>query len=71
MYLADPLELMESRIERMCDEIEEGKCPICKKEIDHDLIPIGPAPDSQVMCYDCLPDSAKKAYDKFDKKINE
>ena|GEM_PF-3676535 len=43
----------------------KSTCPFCGKEIDYSLIQVTTHPDSEYCCYDCLPDDAKKAYDKF------
>ena len=41
------------------------KCPDCGNECQYSLIPVSPHPDSDFICYDCLPDEVKKAYDRF------
>jgi len=41
-------------------------CPGCKKEIEYDLIPVSADPYSDFICYDCLPDGLKEAWDEFE-----
>ena len=38
-------------------------CPGCEKE--DDLIPVSVDPDCDFVCYDCLSDDLKKAWDEF------
>jgi len=40
-------------------------CPGCEKEFSCDLIPVSADPYSDFICYDCLPDGLKKAWDEF------
>lgn len=54
--IPDPIELMESRIERLCDEYEEGVCMGCKKQVDYELICIGPMGDGPALCAECCPE---------------
>lgn len=52
MYMLDPLELMERRIERLCSEyIDEFTCMQCKKQVDYELICM--TPDGPALCEDC------------------
>ncbi len=53
MYIPDPIELMESRIERMIAEYEEGVCMQCKKKVDHELICMSPMGDGPAVCEKC------------------
>lgn len=77
MYIPDPIERMESRIEDMADDVFGGlpigqaRCPGCKKVMsDNDLITVSPAPDSPVCCYDCLSPEDQLAYDDFCNKMD-
>jgi hypothetical protein len=45
--------------------MSDWECPFCKTTVDYSLIPVSRHPDSEACCYDCLPDDAQKAYDKF------
>lgn len=51
MEIPDPLELIESRIDRLASEYEEGKCMNCGKIVAYELVCA--APDGPAMCYDC------------------
>ena len=77
MYIPDPIEQMEARQERLAHEwgqcqkgVPEGsfRCPYCSNVHSYEPIQSGPNPDSPAMCYDCLPEDLKKAYDDFQSK---
>ncbi len=54
MYIPDPIELMESRIERLVDEyIDEYTCMGCKKKVDYALICLSPIGDGPELCAEC------------------
>lgn len=74
-YIPDPIELMEDRMDRLIHQWEaaqEGvppgsfRCPYCSQVYEGEPISLNGNPDSPVMCYNCLPDDVKAAYDKFD-----
>ena len=53
-YIPDPIELMESRIERLSAEfIDENTCMGCKKEVDYDLYCMSPTGDGPALCAEC------------------
>lgn len=53
-YIPDPIELMESRIERLSESYIEGHCMICGKDVGEDnLLPYTAAPDSPAACSSC------------------
>lgn len=75
MMIPDPIELMEARQDRLIHEWElaqndvpEGhfRCPYCKNVFDYEPIDVSAAPDSPVMCRDCLPEDVRKRYDEWD-----
>ena len=47
------------------NHMQTEKCPCCKKQIEYGLIQVSRDPQSEGVCYDCLPDDVQKAYDKF------
>lgn len=53
-YIPDPVEIMESNIERMIGEYVEGHCMACDKKVDYELLPVSGAPDAPVVCFECL-----------------
>jgi len=54
MYIKDPIELMEDRIERLMDEyIDEYTCMQCKKKVDYDLFCMSPMGDGPAVCQEC------------------
>lgn len=57
MYIPDPVEMMESRIESQIDLIDaDGNypCPCCGKKVPvEDLVPFSSNPDATGMCLDC------------------
>ena len=75
MYVPDPIELMESRIEDLAFEWEAAqqdvpagsfRCPYCKEVRNYEPIQVSPSPYSAACCYECLPDDLKAAYDEFE-----
>jgi len=65
-YIPDPIEIMESRIDKMSDSYNEGHCMDCGKNVGEDnLIQATPDPCSPAVCFDCLPEDFQKAYNKF------
>lgn len=53
-YIPDPIELLDSRIERLMDEyIDENTCMQCKKKVDYDLICMSPVGDGPALCAEC------------------
>lgn len=74
MYIPDPIERMEARIDDLAfewDVTQKGvpagsfRCPYCKNIFDYEPIQATSSPDSPAMCYDCLPEDTKRAYDEF------
>lgn len=62
-YIPDPIELMESRIERNIEEYVEGHCMNCGDEVDYELIPVSASPDAPVVCLNCLsPEDRESIY---------
>ena len=52
-YIPDPIEIMESNIEKMGDEYKEGFCMMCGKEIDYEPYPVSARPDAPAGCAEC------------------
>ena len=53
-YIPDPIELMESRIERLMDEyVDEHTCMNCKKKVDYELYCMSPTGDGACVCAEC------------------
>ena len=65
MYIPDPTEILDMQMEDVMDRYEEGCCMECGKKVDYELISVSPHPAAPVVCYECLPPEAQKAYDKF------
>lgn len=64
-YIPDPIELMESRIERMMDKfVDENTCMECGKKYDYEMICVSPIGDGPAVCVECL------GFDPFE-KIND
>ncbi len=68
--IPDPIDLVESRIERMVDEQAAALdgcfiCPGCKKVFECEPIATSAAPDAAISCYECLGPELQDAYDKF------
>lgn len=70
--IPDPIEIMRSRQDELAyawnvaqKDVPQGsfRCPYCNNVHSYEPIQSGPSPDSATMCYDCLPDDLKKAYD--------
>lgn len=80
MYIPDPIELMQVRVESLCErweraqqDVPEGsyRCPYCCEIFDYEPISVSAAPDAAVCCYDCLPADARAAYDAFETRLEE
>ncbi len=53
-YIPDPIEQMESRIDRMADEYVEGQCMLCGDNVgEANLLPYNANPDSPAACEKC------------------
>ena len=53
-YIPDPIEIMESNIERMIvNYIDEYTCMACKKKVDYDLYCMSPIGDGPCVCAEC------------------
>lgn len=64
MYIPDPIEIMESQIERAIDrmyEVGEGCCMECGKKVDYDLIPRSSHPAAWAVCHECINEGDKNA----------
>jgi hypothetical protein len=73
--IPDPIELMEMRMDRLAEEFEADqkdvpkgsfRCPYCREIREGEPIQANSGPDAPIVCYECLPDDLKAAYDKFD-----
>jgi len=54
MYIPDPIELLDARIERYTDEfIDEYTCMECRKKVDYDLYCMSPLGDGPAVCAEC------------------
>jgi len=54
MYIPDPTELLESRMENLMDRyIDEYTCMGCHKKVDYELICNSPIGDGPALCVDC------------------
>ena len=53
MYIPDPLELMEARIDRLADEYVEGVCMNCGKEFNYEPYCMSPLGDGPAVCAEC------------------
>lgn len=72
MRIPDPIEVMNHNIESLSwqwdvAQLDDGNnwCPYCGNAFTYEPISVDASPDSPVMCYDCLPDDTKRAYDEF------
>jgi len=67
MYIPDPIEQMEARIERNIDNYVEGCCMMCGKNVgEENLILPTPDPSSPAVCFDCLPPRTKEAIERYE-----
>jgi len=75
--IPDHVELMEARQESLAWEWNQSqvgvpngqyRCPYCSCLFSYEPIAVSAAPDSPVMCYECLPTDVKQAYDEFEKR---
>lgn len=67
--IPDPIELMESRIERWQDKyVDEYTCMTCGKKVDYELICMNPIGDGPAVCVDCAGEGYKKFMDSIEKK---
>ena len=56
MRIPDPIELLESRQERLMDEyVDEYTCMGCGKKVDYDLVCPSPIGDGPALCNECYP----------------
>ncbi len=54
IYIPDPIELLESRIEKHMDNfIDEYTCMGCGKKVDYTLICLSPIGDGPALCVEC------------------
>lgn len=52
-YIPDPMEIMDARIERMCDEFDGVHCMSCGK-VTENFVPAYNAPDAPAVCEECV-----------------
>lgn len=54
-YIPDPVELMESRINRIEDKfIDEFTCMECGNRYDYEMTCVSPLGDGPIVCNECL-----------------
>ena len=62
MSIHDPIEIMDSKIERLTDDfVNENTCMQCKKTYDYEMICPDPMGMGPAICVECL------GFDPFDK----
>ncbi len=80
MCLPDPVELLEARQDRLASEWEEAqegvpegsfRCPYCRQVFDYEPIQASGAPDSPMMCFECLPEHVKSMFNEFISWVEE
>ena len=59
MYIPDPIEILQSRIENMIDQLDDLSntypCAVCEERKDiSTMMTLTPAPDSPVACPECI-----------------
>ena len=55
MEIPDPIELMESRMERLIDDyVDEKTCMGCKKKVGYELLCPDPMGYGPLLCNECL-----------------
>jgi hypothetical protein len=55
MYIPDPLEILESREDRMIDEfVDEYTCMECGKRFDYEMTCVDPLGCGPIVCDECL-----------------
>jgi ribosome-binding protein aMBF1 (putative translation factor) len=64
-YIPDPIEILESQIERNIDNFVEGCCMVCGKKVDYELIPASSHPAALAVCFECLSPEDQKNYKQF------
>ncbi len=53
-YIKDPIELLNSRIEKLMGEyIDEYTCMQCNKTVDYELYCVSPVGDGPAVCAEC------------------
>ena len=63
MSIPDPIEIMESRMERMMANYVEGECMQCHKQVGEDnLHCVSPIGDGPAICHECIGDVWKFPY---------
>ena len=72
MYIPDPIELMQMRVDDLAFKWEKSqrdvpighfRCPYCGGIFDYEPIQLDPSPDSASCCYTCLDEDSQKASD--------
>jgi hypothetical protein len=56
-YISDPIEIMDSQIDRLVDQIEDGKTPccVCGQLCDiENMVAATPSPTAPGACKDCF-----------------
>ena len=65
-YIPEPLEILESQIDRMVDQYVEGHCMSCGKKVgESNLFPASSHPAAAAVCFECLSPKDKEAYNSF------
>jgi len=55
MYIKDPFEILEGRVERLMDEfVDEFTCMECGKRYDYEMICVDPMGYGPVICEECF-----------------
>lgn len=53
-HIPDPIELMNSRIDRLSDNfVDEYTCMACGKKVNYELICMSPIGDGPAVCFEC------------------
>ena len=56
MHIPDPIELMESRQEKLMEQyVDEHTCMQCHQRVDYELICPSPIGDGPLLCEECYP----------------
>lgn len=54
-HIPDPLELLESRMERLMDKfVDLNTCMECGKRYDYEMYCVSPIGDGPIVCTECL-----------------
>ena len=54
MYIPDPIELLDSKMERLQEDyVDEHSCMECKKKVDYELVCVDPMGYGPLVCMEC------------------